>query len=92
MLEVVLSYSIRKVENKFKEALALPAYVYTIYILLLYVVGNQNEINVVIKDYFDIVGTILNTIVIIYYLFIIKFIEMIKVSKEDKIRTFVRVM
>ena len=58
----------------------------------MYAVGNQNVINVVIKDYFDIVGTILNTIASIHYLFITKFIEMFKANKEDKTQTFVLIM
>jgi len=92
MLQFVLSYSIRRVEKKFQEDLAIPAYAYILYMVLMYVVGNQNEINVVVKDYFDIVGTILNTLVSIYYLFIIKFIEVFKVSKENKTQTYVRIM
>jgi len=57
------------------------------------IVGNQNVINVVVKDYFDIVGTIINTLVIIYYLFIIKFNEIY--AKKDGTashKTYVRIM
>jgi len=60
--------------------------------LFMYIVGNQKEINVVEKDYFDIVGTILNTIVSIYYLFITKFIEIFKVTHENATQTYVRIM
>jgi len=61
--------------------------------LLMIIVGNQKEIDVVMKDYFDIGGTIINTIVSVYDLFIIKFIEIYTVHKEDSSqRTFVRVM
>jgi len=37
--------------------------------------NNQSVLNVIIQDYFEIVGTIVNTSVIIYYLFLRKFIE-----------------
>jgi len=55
--------------------------------------NNQNEVNVIIQDYFDIVGTILNTLVIIYYLFIRKFIEINKkkeIKPESNVKMFVR--
>jgi len=79
--EFILSYSLRRVEKKYKEDLAIPAYVYILYILIMYVVGIQDVVNVVIKDYFDIVGTIINTSVSIYYLFIIKFLEIYKENR-----------
>jgi len=41
-----------------------------------------NEINVVMRDYFDIAGTIINTIVCIYDLFIIKFIKIFTQKKR----------
>jgi len=43
---------------------------------------NQKEINVVIQDYFDIGGTITITLVIIYDLFIVKFIEIMTEQKR----------
>ena len=59
----------------------------------MYIVGNQDVINVVIKDYFDIVGTILNTLISVHYLFIIKFIEIFKVHNNDSSqRTMVLVL
>jgi len=43
--------------------------------LLVNIINRQSVLDVIIQDYFDIVGTIANTLVIIYYLFISKFIE-----------------
>jgi len=82
ILEFILSYSIRKVEKKFKEALVIPAYVYILYMLFMYI-DSQNEKNVIIQDYFDIVGTIINTLVSIYDLFIIKFIEILAGNRKN---------
>jgi len=79
MCEFVLYYSIRKVEKKYKEVLGIPAYVYIIYMILVNIVNNQ-DINVLLQDWFDIIGTYVNTLVIIYYLFIVKFK---KVSNEN---------
>jgi len=93
VIEFILSYAVRNVEKKYKEALAVPAYAYILYMLLVNIMNNQNEVNVIIQDYFDIVGTILNTLVIIYYLFIRKFIR-IRKKKEYKspsnVKMFVR--
>jgi len=75
MCEFVLSYAIRNVERKYKEALAIPAYVYIICTLLVNIMNNQSVLNVIIQDYFEIVGTIVNTSVIVHYLFLRKFIE-----------------
>jgi len=79
--EFVLSYSIRRVEKKYKEALIVPAYAYIIYMTLMYIINSQKVINVVIRDYFDIAGTVANTIVSIYDLFIIKFIEIFTIKQ-----------
>jgi len=43
---------------------------------------NQDALNVVIQDYFDIIGTFINTSVIVYYLFIVRFINIY--TKEEK--------
>ncbi len=51
--------------------------------LFMYIIGNQKVINVVIRDYFDIAGTITNTIVIIYDLFIIRFIEIYTIKQAE---------
>jgi len=45
---------------------------------------NFFDINIIIQDYFDIVGNIISTLVIIYFLFIVKFIEI-----NDKRRTVI---
>ena len=49
----------------------------------MYFMENQREINVVMRDYFDIAGTITNTLVSIYDLFIIKFIEIYTVKQQE---------
>jgi len=56
--------------------------------LLIYVIDNQHEINVVIQEYFDIVGTIVNTVAIIYFLFIVKFIEVFTMRHKLNGNTF----
>jgi len=53
--------------------------------------NNQKEVNVIIQDYFEIVGTIIITIVIIYYLFIIKFIEIKESKLENQLQVSVKV-
>jgi len=60
--------------------------------IFMYVMGNQSVINAVIKDYFDIIGITITTLVSIYDLFIVKFIE-IRTSKQVKgSQTYVRIM
>jgi len=59
----------------------------------MYIVGGQSVINVVMKDYFDIVGTIINTLITVYYLFIIKFIDIYEEANIDNLpKTYVKVM
>jgi len=48
------------------------------------ILNNQNEINIVMKDYFNIVGIFITTIVIIYDFFIIKFIEVFTTKPEKR--------
>jgi len=60
--------------------------------VFMYVVGHQDVINVVVKDYFDIIGTIINTVVSIYYLFIVKFIEIFTVSKTNVKNQCIQIM
>jgi len=93
ILEFAISYAIRGVQRKFREALTIPAYTYIVYTLFMYLVGGQSVINVVIKDYFDIIGTIINTLISIYYLYITKFIDIYTEASIDSTRkTYVRVM
>ena len=68
-----------------QQALVIPAYVYILYILFMYI-NSQNEKNVIIQDYFDIIGTIINTLVSVYNLFIIKFIEILAIKQETSKR------
>jgi len=49
-------------------------------------INSQNEKNVIIQDYFDIIGTIINTLVSVYNLFIIKFIEILAIKQETSKR------
>jgi len=55
--------------------------------LLVNVMNNQNEVNVIMQDYFDIVGTIVNTLVIIYYFYLKKFMETYEENLEEDITT-----
>jgi len=83
IIEFAMSYSIRRVDKKYKESLIIPAYSYISYMLLMYFMENQKEINVVILDYSDIIGTIIITLINIYDLFIIKFIEIFTVKPKE---------
>jgi len=86
MFEFVLSYTIRRVEKKYKEALVIPAYAYIVYMLLIHIIENQKVINVVMRDYFDMIATILNILISIYDLFIIKFIEILTGKEGENLR------
>jgi len=48
------------------------------------VMNSQNELNSVIRDYFDIAGICITTIIIIYDLFITKFIEIFTMKPEKR--------
>jgi len=85
MLEFALSYSIRKVEKRFKEVLVLPAYIYIFYMIFMIILNSQSEINVVMQDYFDIMVIFVATSVSIYDLFIIKYIELYTIKPERRI-------
>jgi len=89
MIEFVLSYSIRKVENIYKEALIIPAYTYIFYMLFIFIIDNQKGINAIMQDQFEIIGTIINTIIIIYNLFIIKFIHIFTKKEVTKRKSIV---
>jgi len=66
------------------KSLTIPAYTYIVYMLLMYIVDYQKVLDVIMHDYFDIIGTIINTLVNLYYLYIIKFIEILT-TKGDNI-------
>ncbi len=54
----------------------------------MYILESQKGINIVMQDQFEIVETIMNTIVSVYYLFIIKFIQIFTNNKiETKKKT-----
>jgi len=48
---------------------------------LMYIIEEQKGIDIVIQDRFDIIGTIINTTVSVFYLFIIKFIEIFEKNR-----------
>jgi len=50
--------------------------------LFMLIMEKQDVINVVMLDYFDIIGTTINTLIIIYDLFIVKFIVINSVNKK----------
>jgi len=54
--------------------------------LLMHIIENQKVINVVMRDYFDMITTILNILVSIYDLFIIKFIEILTENGNTNLR------
>jgi len=54
--------------------------------MLFMYINSQNVKNVIIQDYFDIIGTIINTLVSVYNLFIIKFIEILEIKHETSKR------
>jgi len=91
MVEFVFSYFIRRVEKIYKEALVIPAYVYIVYMFLMYTIEEQAGINIIIQDQFDIAGTIISTIVCVFYLFIIKFEQIFKKKLEHKVGTYVKI-
>jgi len=68
------------------QALVIPAYTYIVYMLLMHIIENQKVINVVMRDYFDMITTILNILVSIYDLFIIKFIEILTENGNTNLR------
>ncbi|KAL6612841.1 7 transmembrane sweet-taste receptor of 3 GCPR-domain-containing protein [Neocallimastix sp. 'constans'] len=69
----ILSYLIRNAENKFKENLGVVVYFYVLIALLGEIIDNQNEINILIQDFFGVIGMSLINIIILYFLYIEKF-------------------
>jgi len=57
----------------------------------MYIMESQKVINIVILDRFDTVGTIINTLVTVYCLYIIKFIDIFS-GKGEKPSTKVIAM
>jgi len=51
---------------------------------LINLINGQNEIDVVTQDYFNIVGTTICSLAIIYIIFIKKFIEILKEKPKPK--------
>ncbi|ORX76364.1 hypothetical protein BCR32DRAFT_271328 [Anaeromyces robustus] len=75
MAGFIISYNIRHVEKKYKENLGIPVYTYTIFMIIIEFINTQNDINIKVLDLFNALGTIINTSVILYYLFIKKFYD-----------------
>jgi len=50
-------------------------YIYVLCTILVEFINNQDEINIIIQDIIDAFGTILCTLVVLYYLYIKKFID-----------------
>ena len=55
-------------------------YIYVLCTILVEFINNQDEINIIIQDIIDAFGTILCTLVVLYYLYIKKFIDIFKVT------------
>ena len=61
----------------------IPVYCYVIFTLLMEFINLQSELSVVYQDIVNIVGTTIITAVTIYYIYIIKFINILFMSAED---------
>ncbi|ORX56628.1 hypothetical protein BCR36DRAFT_409820 [Piromyces finnis] len=64
------AYGIRNLNQKFKEPLSVPIYAYIIYILLLYIMKIVDNNKLVY--YFDSIGTLIYSSIVIYYLYVVK--------------------
>jgi predicted outer membrane repeat protein len=67
-----LSYSIRNVKKNFRENLVVPVYVYVLFTIIIEVVNIEEDISIKIQDLFAEIGTIINTFVVLFYLYIDK--------------------
>ncbi|KAL6604396.1 7 transmembrane sweet-taste receptor of 3 GCPR-domain-containing protein [Neocallimastix sp. 'constans'] len=77
-----LAYSIRYVNDNFKEPLAVPIYVYSVCNILSEIVDHIEDIPLSFKDEVMIFSVIIYTLVILYYLYIKKFITIWKKEPE----------
>ncbi|OUM57358.1 hypothetical protein PIROE2DRAFT_17689 [Piromyces sp. E2] len=60
----MLSYAIRGVSDNFKEQLSVPVYTYVVSTILMVYITMEKDINVNIQDFFNALGTIINTLVV----------------------------
>ncbi|ORX47341.1 hypothetical protein BCR36DRAFT_96532 [Piromyces finnis] len=71
-----LSYATRGADKNFKERLSMPVYTYILFTILSEIINIGNEeISIIVQDFFNAFGIIINTLVIMYYLYIHKFIS-----------------
>ncbi|OUM64963.1 hypothetical protein PIROE2DRAFT_60320 [Piromyces sp. E2] len=86
---LILSYSIRRVDEKYKEDLGLTVYFYTLCTILLEMISNLEEIDIVIQDMADALGMIICMSVILYCLFIKKYLDIYHGNIKSSTRTLV---
>ncbi|ORX77550.1 hypothetical protein BCR32DRAFT_270573 [Anaeromyces robustus] len=67
------SYQIRYVKRNFQENLVLTVYVYVVTMIITEIINLQDKISITVKDSLSAAATILNTSVILIYLYFIKF-------------------
>ena len=70
----IIKYIIMQIINVFYyiQNLGIPVYVYVTTVTIKYIVEFQDDIPITVQDLFGYVGTIINTFVILYYLYINK--------------------
>jgi len=59
------------------QKIIVPMYTYIVYTLLIEVIHTQDGISVFIQDFFNALGIIITSLVTLYYIFIIKLIDII---------------
>jgi len=68
-----LSYSLRVVDQKYKENLVIPIYVYILFTTIIEIFNFNDDISVIVQDLIGSIGTIITNSVTLLYLFIFKF-------------------
>ncbi|ORX47573.1 hypothetical protein BCR36DRAFT_92919 [Piromyces finnis] len=81
------SYSIRRVQSELREHLNIPVYVYVITMGIIEFINLQDEISLEVQDLFGSLGTIINTSVILYFLYISKFFDIYIYKNVPKYET-----
>ncbi|ORX52523.1 hypothetical protein BCR36DRAFT_369322 [Piromyces finnis] len=83
---VILAYSIRYVNDNFKEQLAVPVYIYTVLSLFSEIVDHIDDLTLFFKDSVGVLVTSLSSLVVLYFLYIQKFYAVAHQNKRERSR------
>ncbi|OUM61506.1 hypothetical protein PIROE2DRAFT_12458, partial [Piromyces sp. E2] len=87
LVNSILTYDVRNVKKNFKENMAMPVYVYLVVNCLILITNQEKEMSLLVKDFILIIGSMISSFALLYWLYIDKFITLFFRIKTEKIRS-----